>query len=729
MKKVLFLFFFSLLLPKMVNAYDAYINGIFYNFSGTEAEVTSLDPEANANAYSGAVNIPKSVTLNGTTYSVTSIGDRAFLICSKLTSISIPQTVTRIGDFAFSSCAGLTSISIPNNVTSVGNFAFSGCAALTHITIPKSVTSIGDNAFAGCSGLDYVTISEGVTSIGKEAFYGCSQISSITIPKSVVCIGEKVFAGCIKLNAIRVDRDNTKYDSRDKCNAIIETATNTLIIGCNNTVIPNGVKSIGKAAFCSCVDIAIYRSYPILSREWFEYHFFSTHSGPKSIVIPEGVICIGEEAFSDCKNLTSIIIPNSLTTIGESAFKGCYGLDGVTIPENVTSIGRRAFYGCSNLTSIIIPNGVTTIGDSTFYSCFRLTSVIIPQSVSSIGGYAFWNCGSLKSIIIPQNVASIGESAFNACNSLESITVETGNTTYDSRDKCNAIIETKTNTLIFGCGKTVIPNSVTSIGKYAFKSIFDRDIVRLLRDIYNKAKLKWEYTNRGLTSIAIPEGVTSIGSGAFYDCYRLTNVTIPKSVTTISDHAFFRCTGLTSFTIPNGVTTIGDSTFYGCDSLTSISIPKSVTSIGKDAFSGCKGLTSLEIPKGVTYVSSDANIMNDSIYEIVDEVALFPGGEAEGYKWLNEQIQYPSDCIEQGVQGRVLVSLVIGKDGAVEDAKAIRSPHSSLSQEAERVVKLMPKWIPAKMDGKIVRSRFVMPIMFKLKPVEEENVENDSTQD
>lgn len=720
--KKFFLVTLILLLPMVASAYDAYINGIFYNFSGTEAEVTSLEPEGKANAYFGAVEIPMSVTHEGTRYTVTSIGDKAFWGCGKVTSISIPKTVTKIGDWAFNTCAGLTSISIPKSITSVGNFAFSGCASLTHITIPNSVTSIGENAFAGCSELGSVTISEGVTSIGKEAFLGCLQISSITIPKSVMCIGENVFAGCIKLNAIRVDKNNTTYDSRDKCNAIIETATNTLIIGCNNTVIPNGVKSIGKAAFCSCVDIALGRHFKNIFKT-LAYIHFSIHSGPKSIVIPDGVICIGEEAFSGCTNLTSIIIPNSLTTIGESAFERCYHLDGVTIPESVTSIGRRAFHNCDGLTSITIPNGMTTISDSTFYGCDSLTSVSIPQSVSSIGGYAFGNCRKLKSITIPQNVASIGESAFNGCIGLESIIVEKGNTTYDSRDNCNAIIETKTNTLIAGCGKTVIPNSVTSIGKFAFKSNISRDIVRLLQDMYNKAKIKWEYPNSSLTSIAIPEGVTSIGSGAFYDCFSLKDVTIPQSVTSIGDHAFHGCTGLTSFTIPDGVTTIGDSTFYGCESLTSISIPKSVTSIGFDAFFGCKELTSLEIPEGVTYINSEDNLGNDRIYETVDEIAQYPGGEAEGYKWLNGQIQYPADCLEQGVQGRVLVSLVIGKDGSIEEAKTVRSPHPSLSQEAERVFRMMPKWNPATQEGKPVRSRLIMPIMFKLKATDPDTID------
>ena len=480
--KKFFLFTLILLLPMVASAYDAYINGVYYNFSGTEAEVTSLDPEGNANSYSGVVEIPKFVTHDGTTYSVTSIGDYAFWGCSKLTSITIPQGVTRIGDFAFTSCAGLTSISIPEGVKIIGNSAFIFCTSLTNIAIHKGVTSIGEKAFSGCSKLQSVTIPEDVTSIGKEAFFGCLNLNSISIPKSVACIGEKAFSGCISLGYIHVEKGNVTYDSRKGCNAIIETATNTLIAGCEKTNIPKSVTSIGQAAF--------------------------------------------------------------------------YGYRGVTY--TYTIVNRRKPLETAGKGSIRV----------------GLNSVKIPKNVTSIGDYAFWGCDFLKTVIIPK-------------------------------------------------------------------------------------------------------GLTSIGAHAF----------------------------------------------QGCSSLRFINIPNSVTFIGEDAFSGCKKLTSLKIPEGVTYVSNEDNFENDRIYETVDEIAQYPGGEAEGYKWLNGQIQYPADCLEQGVQGRVLVSLVIGKDGSIEEAKTVRSPHPSLSQEAERVFRMMPKWNPATQEGKPVRSRLIMPIMFKLKATDPDTID------
>ena len=270
----------ALLLPALATAYDFEVNGIYYLKNGTNATVTHKGSNPSEEFYTVYVTIPSSVTYGGITYSVTSIGEGAF-----------------------DSFHVLTNIDIPNSVTSIGGCAFRGCSSLTAINIPNSVTSIGDDAFRYC------------------------RMTAINIPKSVTSIGNMAFSNCSSLATISVASDNPKYDSRNNCNAIIETATNTLIAGCMNTTIPNSVTTIGEGAFDDC-------------------------TGLTSINIPNSVTTIGDEAFYGCSGLTSIDIPNSVTTIGDDAFWDCTGLTSINIPKSVTSIGDDAFYQCSGLKDV-----------------------------------------------------------------------------------------------------------------------------------------------------------------------------------------------------------------------------------------------------------------------------------------------------------------------------------------------------------------------------------------
>lgn len=287
-----------------------------------------------------------------------------------------------------------------------------------------------------------IAIPNSVTKIGGSAFYGCTGLTNVTIGNSVAEIGNMAFSWCENLTSIIVDGENKAYDSRDNCNAIIETASNTLVAGCNSTVIPNTVSSIG-------------------------YY-----------------------AFSGCTGLESIIIPNSVTLIDECAFNGCKKLKNVTIGNSVTEIGYSAFSACP------------------------LTSVTIPNSVTKIDQYAFYYCQELESLYLGKSVATIGNSAFSDCENLKSIVVDNENTTFDSRDNCNAIIETATNKIVKGTSASTIPNTVTAIGNSAFE--FCKD----------------------LTSITIPSSVTGIGEYAFYGCTNLKSIVIPKTVEVIAYCAF-----------------------------------------------------------------------------------------------------------------------------------------------------------------------------------------------
>ena len=575
---------------------------------------------------------------------VTSIGIFAFSRTG-LTSIEIPASVTSIGVSAFFECESLTSVTFAegSRLESIGNDAFDD-TGLTSIEIPASVTSIGNAAFFDCQDLTSVTFAEGsqLESIGNNAFQNCHNLTSITIPASVTSIGKSVFEYCENLATITVEDGNKVYDSRNGCNAIIETSSNKLIAGCKNTTIPASVTSIGVRAFLNCCNLT-------------------------SITIPASVTSIGMRAFLNCHNLATVTVYAPSCSLGEDAFANCGSLTNIYVFSGLvdgyqkatnwsdyTSIitgitggycgatdhetdvvwvltgestnytltisgsGAMADYASSSvqpwkdyrssIKTVVIGAGVTSIGNYTFAKCTGLTSINIPAGVTSIGDNAFWNCSNLATVTFAEDsqLATIGISAFSTCRGLASVE---------------------------------IPASVTSIGNNAFSTCTGLGSVTFaegsqLTSIGNNA---FQLCSN-LTSITIPASVTSIGSYVFLNCNNLASITveagntvydsrngcnaiiekstntliigcknstIPAGVTSIGAWAFGG-TGLTSIEIPASVTSIGVSAFYGCSVMTSIEIPASVTSIGGSAFYGCSGLTSIEIPAGVTSISGIA---------------------------------------------------------------------------------------------------------------------------
>lgn len=486
----------------------------------------------------GDYTIPSSIQFNGKNYEVTAIGHGAFQLCD-MSSLTIPNSITFIGWGAFGYCNGLEHVTIPNSVIKIGDHAFEQCYSLTSVTIPNSVAVIGDGAFVGCGNLSSINIPNSVVYIGSEAFMNCSSLTSVIIPSSVTEIGINAFSGCSSL--ITPIYSSTSF--------VYMPPTYT-----GEYIIPNGITTICPSAFKDC-------------------------SGLTYINIPNSVTSIGSNAFYGCNGLTSLTIPNSVTEIGGCAFQGCNGLTSVQvesdntiydsrdncnaiietasntliagcnhsfIPDGVEAIGLEAFRGCTALTSIIIPNSVQNIDYWAFEGCSGLTSVTISQNVEVLNDAVFQGCSSLKSLIIPQNVTFISNTAFKYCSGLTSIQVEDTNTVFDSRENCNAIIETESNTLIKGCKNTIIPN-----------------------------------------------GIESISYDAFTGCTGLISLTIPNSVTSIDNYAFSYCTNLNSISIPRKITTIASGVFYGCSNLTSVTISNSVSSIGWGAFCGCSSLTEI----------------------------------------------------------------------------------------------------------------------------------------
>ena len=464
----LFLLFMALLATTALWAYDFQSGDLYYNITSSSEPYTvevTYKVRNSSNNYAGltTATIPETVIYNGTTYSVTSIGELAFRDCSSLTSVTIGNSVTSIGNYAFYYCSSLTSVTIPNSVTSIGENAFYGCSSLTSVTIPNSVTSIGDEAFEYCSSLTSITIPNSVTSIGENAFYGCSSLTSVTIPNSVTSIGNNAFSECSSLTLVTIPNSVTSIGDAAFFNCTSLTSI----------TIPNSVTSIGKQAFGGCSSLTSIKieatTPPSLGRNVFptnlkiiyipdntvsayqqawgnEYSYYNNETiltlhveipGTLSDLIFDADMrpanirkltltgTLNDDDFTCMRETMTSLVDVDLSEITNTSgvnFNNKTNLLRIILPANLKSIGYNAFNDCDALTSITIPNSVTSIGGNAFSFCSSLTSITIPDSVTSIGSYAFSGCSSLTSITIPNSVTSIGNSAFNYCSSLTSIT-------------------------------------------------------------------------------------------------------------------------------------------------------------------------------------------------------------------------------------------------------------------------------------------------------------------
>ena len=497
-------------------------------------------------------------------------------------------------------------------------------------------------SYANRNTADY-TVEDGTFFVRRYAFADSKTLRNIVMPESVKRVGDySIFANCIIENAVIPIRLLEQLNDEQRKSLVtlslfgngVASIGNSAFYGCSgltSIVIPDSVTSIGNSAFYECSSLT-------------------------SITIPNSVTSIGDYTFYNCTSLTSITIPDSVTSIGEYAFQGCRKLQdiyitdiaawcnisglsklmdysssnknlylnnelatSITIPDSVTSIGWGAFYGCTSLTSVTIGNSVTSIGDYAFYNCTSLTSITIPDSVTSIGELAFSGCTGLTSIVIPDSVTSVGYAAFSGCTGLIKIigpsdAVSAVAKQCDSKAIAEIVITSGTSisdSAFRDCTSlttVTIPDSVTSIGGGAFSGCY-----RLI-EVYNKSALsitagsydnggvayyaKNVYTNEGGSKLTTDENgyvIYTDGDEKILVAYYGTNteLALPSDITKINQYAFQGCTGLTSVTIGNGVTSIDWYAFSGCTGLTSVTIGSGVTSIGLYAFAGCTGLTSI----------------------------------------------------------------------------------------------------------------------------------------
>jgi hypothetical protein len=627
---------------------------------------------------------------------VTSIGNWAFAYCSNLTSVTIPASVTSIGRFAFYFCIGVTSIEIPASVTSIGQCAFAACSGLTSITFASEsqLKTIGESAFDGCinTGLTSIVIPASVTTIENSAFRYCKGLTSITIPASVTSIGNLAFESCSNLASVTVF-----------------SASCTL----------------GTQAFNGCTNLANIYVFSDLVETYKGMTNWNAYSGIITAMTNPHGKCGASDHESDVRWVLTGTSPNYTLTImkvGSTGAMADYGGDNqpwkdyrsniksVVIVNGVTTIGDGAFMACSNLATVTFDGNSQPVSFNEYaFSGCGFTSVTIPSNVTSIEDFTFSGCPNLTEVNIGKGVTSIVHHAFNSCPKLTTITVDTENTTYDSRKDCKAIIKTASNTLVLGCKDTTIPNTVTSIGDAAF----------------------WKCA--GLTSIAIPASVTSIGASAFkecpdltsvtfatgsqltsigvlafYDCKSLASIEIPASVTSIEDKAFYNCTALTSITIPSSVTIIGVGAFFKCTALTSITIPASVTNIGGNAFCGCTNVTDVYCyadPESLTWTD---NGCDDFIYDVENPVkttvchvagsklATFKDKWSTGNGGTDVNVTFMGDGFEPGGKA-YLVKAITYKSGTMPDGvKAFLPVDHDLSTGTVTLaeVKGAPKGLP-----------------------------------
>jgi TonB family protein len=583
---------------------------------------------------------------------------------------TLTETTCEVGRGNYSGSVNIPSTVKNNNitytVTEIGRYAFMFCNNLTSVTIPNTVKYIRYGAFYECSSLTSLKIPDSVIGIDEFAFSDCYYLAQLTLGKNLETIGEQAFDNC----------------------------------GISSLTLPNSVKTIKGNAFGHCEKLT-------------------------SVTIPKGVNTITSNPFSDCTNLGSIVVES-----GNTIYNSANNCNAIIETSTTTLIS-----GCKNTK---IPNNITAINHHAFSGCYSLTEVTIPSSVTSKGKvYTVTSIGSSSmrgldatAIVIPATIKSIGEMAFLECKKLKTLSVDADNPNYCAVDNV-LMTKGKKKIILYPSCKTgsdyTIPATIDAIERYAFG-------------------------NCKLRSVTIPAATVAIPSTAFSGCLHLSTInvsdnnanyssqdnvlmskdgktllrypagkqdnayTVPLSVEQIEREAFSEC-NLAYLYIKNENIKIADYAFRDCRNLSTVQIPSKIApELDRTVFADCDRLETITLDGDGRSISAESYKEGgrDKVYDTVEQMPSFPGGPEALFSWIKNNLKYPAEAEENGVQGRVVCAFVVERDGSIRNIQVVKSIYPSLDAEAIRLLNKMPRWSPGKQSGIPVRTKFTLPFTFKL---------------
>ena len=552
---------------------------------------------------------------------ITSVGDYAFWGCGQLKTVTLPDTVTRIGKFAFEGCVLLRDITMPEGVTEIGKKAFNKCRSLTGIVLPASVSFLGEDVFAGCKNLKEVVVEPGsyaerycaensLPYTGGENAPEATPTPPADIKKSNTC-GEnltwKLENGTLTISGTGRMDDYEQIEGVPDQNGTVRTGSSAPWSGSTFTalVVEDGVTSVGNYAFEGC--------------------------GLTEVSLPDTLVSLGQSAFENCDRLKAVTLPDAVTEIGMFAFCECTGLENIRLSASLKSVGAAAFQTCVKLTEITLTDNVTDVGMYAFLNCSELKTVTLPASLEMLGEYAFDGCQALKTVIVPKDsyaeryCTKKGLPYIYAGSAPEAVPTETpggtcgktltlrldgytliisGSGEMDDYDYVDTEPDAYGN-MYFLCttapwfgrdfSRVVVENGVTRIGSFAFyksETLQSIELPDTLKSVGSEA-----LSDTALQRVELPDSVEFVGNKAFSGCRSLEKVKLPAGLKVIPVECFFDCVSLREIDLPDSLQSIDGSAFARCEKLREIRLPASVFSIGGNAFSGCTNLEGFIVEK------------------------------------------------------------------------------------------------------------------------------------